>query len=268
MAKLCSLASGSSGNCIYISNNKTGLLIDAGISFKAISQRLKDSNIYENNIKALLISHEHSDHIKCAGVVSRKLDIPIYANSNTWEAMESSLGKLKNKNIKVFKTGSEFEIENILIKSFSIPHDAVEPVGFTLQLKGVKVGFATDLGYFSDGAKDNLKNSDFVFLESNHDVEMLKVGNYPYFLKRRILSEVGHLSNESAGNAACELIESGINRIMLGHLSQENNFPQLAYETVKSIMCAKGIKIGKDVDLSLAPRNSVSKIISWDNCIL
>lgn len=264
IAKLCSLASGSSGNCTYISNNGTGFLIDAGISYKSIYNNLKSLDICASSIKALLITHEHSDHIKCAGVVSRKLDIPIYANENTWEAMVQFLGKLNSKNIRFFKTGTEFEIDDVLVNSYNIPHDAVEPVGFTFKIGRMKIGFATDLGYFSDEIKVNLKGSNLVMLESNHDVEMLKAGSYPYFLKRRILSEIGHLSNEDAGQAACGLVESGIKKIMLGHLSKENNFPQLAYETVKSIMGEKSIKVGRDVDLCLAPRSSVSKVFTWD----
>ena len=265
IAKLCSLASGSSGNCTYISNNGTGFLIDAGISYKSIFHSLKDVGICTSSIKALLVTHEHSDHIKCAGVVSRKLNIPIYANENTWEAMEPFLGKLNPKNIRFFRTGSEFEIDDILVNSYNIPHDAVEPVGFTFKMGQMKIGFATDLGYFSDEIKANLKGSNLVMLESNHDVEMLKAGSYPYFLKRRILSETGHLSNEDAGKAACLLVESGISKIMLGHLSKENNFPQLAYETVKSIMGEEGIKIGKDVDLCLAPRSSASKVFLFEH---
>ncbi len=267
-AKLCSLASGSSGNCTYISNNGTGFLVDAGISYRSIFHSLKEVGICTSSIKALLVTHEHSDHIKCAGVVSRKLNIPIYANENTWVAMEPSLGKLNPKNIRLFKTGTGFEIDDISVSSYNIPHDAVEPVGFTFGMGKMKIGFATDLGYFSDEIRENLKGSDFILLESNHDVEMLKAGSYPYFLKRRILSEIGHLSNEDAGQAACELVNSGICKIMLGHLSKENNFPQLAYETVKSIMVEKGIKLGEDVDLCIAPRSGVSEVFIWDNMMV
>ena len=262
--KLCTLASGSSGNCTFIINNDTGLLVDAGISYKSIFQSLKSIDICTSKIKALLITHEHSDHIRCAGVVSRKLNIPIYANEKTWDAIYSSLGKVSLENIKIFETGTEFEIENIKIKSFNIPHDAIEPVGFAFQMESIKIGLATDLGEFTQEAEESLKGSDFVLLESNHDIEMLKAGRYPYFLKRRILSEYGHLSNMAAGHAACELVNSGISTIMLGHLSKENNFPELAYETVKGIMKEKEIKIGWDVDLNLAPRNNASRLFIWD----
>ncbi len=262
--KLCSIASGSSGNCIYIGDSRTGFLIDAGISCKAILESLKNIGICTNTIKALLVTHEHSDHIKSVGALSRKLDIPIYANTKTWEAMDGSLGKVKSENIKIFQTGGEFEIYDVLIRPFHIPHDAFEPVGFSFSMEGVKLGFATDLGYFSHEVEEALKGSDFVMLESNHDVEMLKAGKYPYFLKRRIMGERGHLSNEAAGYAACELVDSGISSIMLGHLSRENNFPQLAYETVKGIMEEKGIKIGQDVILDLAPRSTISRVFTWD----
>ncbi len=266
--KLCSLSSGSSGNCIYINNNGAGLLIDGGISCKSTFQNLRNAGECTSTIKALLITHEHSDHIKCAGVISRKLDIPIYANANTWEAMESSLGRVKSENIKIFETGKEFEIDGIRIKAYNIPHDAIEPVGFSFVMQDIKIGFATDLGYFSDEAMENLKGSDFVLLESNHDIEMLKAGSYPYFLKRRILGEKGHLSNEAAGHAAYELINAGAKQIMLGHLSRENNFPELAFETVKSVLEEKGISIGRDVDLNLAPRSTPSRVFIWDNCAI
>ena len=263
--RICSIASGSSGNCIYIGDDRTGFLVDAGISCKAILESLKNIGICNSSIKALLVTHEHSDHIKSAGAISRKLNIPIYANSKTWEAMESSLGKIKSENIKIFETGEEFSMWDACIRPFNIPHDAIEPVGFSFNIKGAKLGIATDLGHFSHEVKDGLKDSDFVMLESNHDVEMLKAGSYPYFLKRRIMGDNGHLSNDAAGYAACELVDLGINKIMLGHLSRENNFPQLAYETVKGIMEEKDIKIGQDVILDLAPRSSISKVFAWDN---
>lgn len=266
--KLCSIASSSSGNCIYLGSDRTGFLVDGGISRKAILENLKNLGVPTESIKALLVTHEHSDHIKSIGALSRKLDIPIYANAKTWEAMEASLGNIKSKNVIIFETGTEFQIEDVIIRPFHIPHDAVEPVGFSFIIGGVKLGFATDLGNFDRNVEKGLKDSDFVMLESNHDVEMLKAGSYPYFLKRRIMGEHGHLSNEAAGYAACELVNSGISQIMLGHLSRENNFPQLAYETVKGIMEEKGIKLGEDVILELAPRSSISKVFIWDKDIL
>ena len=261
-ARLCSIASGSSGNCIYIGNDKSGLLVDAGVSCKNILENLKNIGVCTESIKGLLVTHEHSDHMKSIGAMSRKLNIPIYANSKTWEALDGSIGTVKAENIRVFDTGKEFSIEDICILSFSISHDAADPVGYTFSLGMEKLGLATDLGYFSETVRDALKGSRFVMLEANHDVEMLKVGSYPYFLKRRILGEFGHLSNESSGHAACELVGLGVEQIMLGHLSRENNFPQLAYETVRGIMEEKGIMVQKDVTLDVAPRSSISKVFA------
>ena len=261
--KLCSIASGSSGNCIYLGGEDTGLLVDAGISRKAILESLKGLDICFESIKALLVTHEHTDHIRSIGALSRKFDIPIYANGCTWEAMEGALGNIKSKNIKLFETDKEFQIDNITIKPFLIPHDAAEPVGFTFDIKGLKLGVATDLGTFDSNTAKNLQGSEFVMLESNHDEEMLKAGDYPYFLKRRIMGEFGHLSNESAGYAVCELVKSGVEKILLGHLSRENNFPQLAYETVKGIIEENNIKYNYDIKLELAPRNSISKVFMW-----
>jgi len=257
--RLCSLSSGSSGNCIYVGNDSSGLLIDCGVSGKEIFEGLKNIGVCTTTIKGILVTHEHSDHTKGIGVVSRKLNIPIYANSKTWEGIGDSIGKIKSENIKLFDTGTDFEINEIGIKTYNIPHDAAEPVGFSFMKGSRKVCIATDLGYFSEEVKSNIKASDMVLLEANHDIEMLKVSQYPYFLKRRILSDVGHLSNEAAGKAVLELLDSGVNKILLGHLSKENNFPELAYETVKSILEENKVKIGKDIELNVAPRKGISK---------
>jgi len=262
ITKFCSIASGSSGNCIYVGNDESGLLIDAGVSCKNILENLKNIGICTSSIKGILVTHEHSDHMKSIGAMSRKLNIPIYANAKTWEALGGGIGTVKTENIRIFETGEEFCIDDVCISPFSISHDAAEPVGFTFSFGSEKLGLATDLGYFSQTVKDALKGAHFVMLEANHDVEMLKVGSYPYFLKRRILGEFGHLSNEASGYAACELVGLGVKQIMLGHLSKENNFPQLAYETVRGIMEEKGISVQKDVTLDVAPRSSVSKVFT------
>lgn len=257
--RLCSLSSGSSGNCIYVGNDNSGLLVDCGISGKAIIKGIKDIGVCTSTIKAVLVTHEHSDHIRSVGIISRKLNIPIYANINTWNNMSNSIGNISPENIKVFSTGEEMEIEGIGVKSFNIPHDASEPMGYCFYSKNRKISIATDLGYFSDTVKESISGSDMVMLESNHDIEMLKVGKYPYFLKRRILSDYGHLSNEAAGNAVYELLNSGVREVMLGHLSKENNFPELAYQTVISILEQKGVKVGEDISIDLAPRSGISK---------
>jgi len=174
------------------------------------------------------------------------------------------IGTVKPENIRSFKTGEELEIAGIGIKSFSIPHDAADPVGYSFYEGNNKVSIATDLGYFSDTVKENIRGSDMVLLESNHDIEMLMTGRYPFFLKRRILSEHGHLSNEAAGNAVYELLQTGVREVLLGHLSQENNFPELAYETVKGILKQNNINVDADIKLDLAPRNGISRFYNID----
>lgn len=257
--RLCSLSSGSSGNSIYVGNDNGGLLVDCGISGKEILKNLMDIGVCNSTIKAILVTHEHSDHIRSVGIISRKLNIPIYANINTWNSMANYIGNIKPENIRVLAVGEELEVEGIGIKSFSIPHDAADPIGYSFYSGQKKISIATDLGYFSDTVKESISGSDMVMLESNHDIEMLKVGKYPYFLKRRILSDHGHLSNEAAGMAVYELLNTGVREVMLGHLSKENNFPELAYETVKGILEQKDVKIGEDINIELAPRSGTSK---------
>lgn len=257
--RLCSLSSGSSGNCIYVGSENTGVLVDCGVSGKEIFENLKNIGVCTSTIKAILVTHEHSDHTKGVGVVSRKLNIPIYANSGTWAGMDGSIGAVKAENIKLFDTKADFNINELNIKPYSIPHDAADPVGYSFTLGNKKVCIATDLGYFSDEVKSNIQQSDVVLLESNHDINMVKVSHYPYFLKRRILSDVGHLSNEAAGNAVLDLMNTGVKRVLLGHLSKENNFPELAYQTVKNILEENKVVIGKDIELDVAPRRGISK---------
>lgn len=257
--KLCSIASGSSGNCIFVGDSQSGVLVDCGVSGKEILNGLKNIGICTSTIKAILVTHEHSDHTKGLGIISRKLNIPIYANVKTWEGIGDTIGAVKAENIRQFDTGNEFVIGDLAIKPYGIPHDAADPVGFCFYDGRVKACIATDLGHFSDNVKENIKGSDMIMLEANHDIEMLKVGRYPYFLKRRILGDFGHLSNEAAGHAILELLNSGVKKVLLGHLSKENNFPELAYETVKSILEEKKVNVGKDIQLDMAPRSSVSR---------
>ncbi|MEA4848000.1 MAG: MBL fold metallo-hydrolase [Clostridiaceae bacterium] len=262
--RLCSLSSGSSGNCIFVGNGNSGLLVDCGISGKEALSNLNRIGICSSAIKAVVVTHEHSDHIKGVGIISRKLGIPVYANINTWNSMGALIGAVKPEHIRCFAVGEELEVAGIGIKSYSIPHDAADPVGFCFYEGNKKISIATDLGYFSDTVKENISGSDMIMLESNHDIEMLMTGRYPFFLKRRILSEQGHLSNEAAGNAVYELIQTGVREVLLGHLSKENNFPELAYETVKGILEQRKVKINVDIKLDLAPRNGISRCYNID----
>ncbi len=261
MIKFCSLFSGSSGNSLFVGYGRTKVLIDAGLSAKRIVNAL--CSIGENplELSAILISHEHSDHIKGAGIMSRKFDIPIYANKNTWEAMEQFIGPVDVKNKVYFETGADFEIGDVPVKAFSIPHDAAEPVGFNFLIKDKKLTTATDIGHINKELLSNLENSDLLLIESNHDVEMLKVGPYPWNLKKRILGEQGHLSNEMASKVVAYLAEKGTRNFMLGHLSRENNFPELAFQTVLNLLQEKKIVIGKDILLDVVLRDRTSRVV-------
>lgn len=265
MIKLCPLRSGSSGNAILAFTEKTKLLIDCGVSGKAVFGALDEIGITPSEIDAILVTHEHIDHSKGVGVVSRKLDIPIYANSGTWLGMECSsvnLGKLSEKNVKVIKSNSEFEIGDIAIKPFEIPHDANEPVGYRLNSGNKQIAVATDMGRIDDSVYETIKGSSIVLLESNYDLNMLNIGDYPYHLKQRIKGKFGHLCNEDAGEFAVKLANTGTKNIVLGHLSNQNNYPELAFETVKSILEEYGIIPNADFGLSVAKRSAVSGVYS------
>ena len=261
MIKICTLFSGSSGNSIFIGKNNTKLLIDAGVSAKRIINALYSIGENPSELSAILITHEHNDHIKGAGILSRRFGIPIYANENTWQVIEKLIGPVDVCNKKFFYTEKNFEIGNTNVLPFNIPHDAVDPVGFNIFIKNKKVTTATDIGHINAKVIKNIEKSDFVLLESNHDVEMLKVGPYPFFLKQRIMGEKGHLSNEMAAKTVVHLVKKGTTKFLLGHLSHKNNFPELAYQTVFSELHRNEIKIGRDILLDIALRNEAGKII-------
>lgn len=261
MIKFCSLFSGSSGNSIFIRIGNTRLLIDAGLSGKKISQALLSIGENPADLSAVLVSHEHVDHVRGAGIISRKYNVPIYANQNTWEMMEQGLGPVSIDNRVYFDTGNEFELGGICIKAFPISHDAAEPVGFNFFAENKKVTIATDIGCVDSTLLKCLEMSDLILLESNHDVEMLRVGPYPWSLKRRIMGDRGHLSNEMAGEVVVHLAEKGTRNFLLGHLSRENNFPELAYQTVCNALNERKICAGTDVMLDVALRDRVGKVI-------
>ena len=261
MIKFCSLYSGSSGNSLFISDGTTRILIDAGLSAKKIILALHSIGEKPEDISAVLISHEHVDHTRGVGIISRKFKTSIYANENTWNSMENDIGPVLAENKVCFNTGEAFSIGEITVKAFPIPHDASEPVGFNFFLQDKKITTATDIGHINDEVLGYLEDSDILLLESNHDVEMLKVGPYPYPLKRRILSEIGHLSNEVAGEVIAHMAEKGTKIFFLGHLSKENNFPELAYQTTFNALIEKKLVIGVDITLEVALRDRVSSVV-------
>lgn len=261
MIKFCSLYSGSSGNCIFIRSGDTKILVDVGLSGKRIIEALHSIGENPMELSAILVTHEHSDHTKGVGILSRKFNVPIYANERTWEAMEREIGPVNIQNKMYFNTEAEFEIGPIGVKAFPIPHDAAEPVGYNFNIGDKKITLATDIGHITNGLLGYLEASDLLFLESNHDVEMLKVGPYPWSLKKRIMGEDGHLSNEMAGKVIAHFAEQGMRRFVLAHLSKENNFPELAYQTVYNALTEKNICVGTDVSLEVASRDRAGRVI-------
>lgn len=258
--KYCSIASGSSGNCHYIGYKDTNILIDAGLSGKRITKGLDEIDIDANKLNGIFVTHEHSDHIKGIGVLSRKYDLPIFVNYKTWNAIKEKIGKVKEENIKIFENDKEYAIGDMGIKPFSITHDAVDPVGFKMTDGKKAISVATDIGHVSDNIKENLLGSKLIVLESNYDKEMLLMGSYTYALKKRVMSDIGHLSNEAAAKFAVELIKNGAENLLLAHLSRENNFPALAFETSNHILTENGMKIGKDANLEVLMRDDRSKL--------
>ncbi len=262
--RMCSIASGSSGNCIYVGSDDTHLLVDTGISKKRIEEGLKELEIKGEELNGILVTHEHSDHIQGLGVFSRKYAIPIYATPGTIRGIEksSSLGKMPEGLLHPIETDKMFTLGNIEINPFRISHDANEPCGYRMEQGGKAVAVATDLGTYDDYIVKKLEKLDAVLLEANHDIHMLEVGGYPYPLKRRILGDKGHLSNELSGQLLCDILHDNLKHIMLGHLSKENNYARLAYETVKlEVTLADNDYKGEDLDMWVAKRDSVSDII-------
>ena len=232
--QLYSIASGSSGNCIYLGEEDGGILIDAGISRKRIVTGLERKGLSLNDIKAIFITHEHSDHISGLGPVLRKNPIPVYATADTVSAIweKTNMNNISPELFHSIRPEEEIEAGEMLVRPFSISHDAVDPVCYTVEKQGKRAAVATDMGCFDDTIIRVLGQCDSVLIEANHDINMLQVGPYPYSLKMRILGNKGHLSNTSCADLIKEILHKDLKHLVLGHLSRENNFPQLAYRTV------------------------------------
>ena len=237
------LASGSTGNAFYIESNKTRLLIDAGLSGKQIDRLFNEVDLDPNQLDGILVTHEHSDHIKGLGIVARKYNLPIYANEKTWNAMEHQLGKLTTDQKFHFAANSVKTFADMDVESFSVSHDAADPMFFTFRHNDKKVALVTDLGYVSERIKDTIKGADAYVFESNHDVSMLQMGSYPWSVKQRILGDSGHVSNEDCGLALCDVIDHNTKRVYLAHLSKDNNMKDLARMSVDQVLRERGIEM-------------------------
>ena len=242
MIKLIPLFSSSKGNCTYIETDTTSLLVDIGVSCKRLTEKLNELNINPETIEGILVTHEHSDHIKGIKVFATKYNVPVYATEKTWNYLKSSI-VLPETQTRLFVPNYSFNIGNIKVHPFNIPHDAVDPCGFSFFSDGKKVTVATDLGCINDYLLSNMIDSTSILLESNHDLTMLKAGPYPWSLKQRISGNFGHLSNDTSAKVVEILAKKGTTNFILGHLSEENNFPELAKETICSHLKINNINI-------------------------
>ncbi|MGY4688241.1 MBL fold metallo-hydrolase [Salibacterium sp. K-3] len=230
------LASGSTGNAVYVETERQRLLIDAGLSGKKIENLFAQISRSPADIDGVLITHEHSDHIKGAGVLARKYQLPLYANPKTWQAMESSLGTIASDQKFVFEQNAVETFEDLDIESFPVSHDAADPMFFVFHHEGKKFTLATDMGYVTEQTKGLIRNSDMFVFEANHDLNMLRMGRYPWNVKRRILGDTGHVSNEDAASALAEVVGDRTSRVYLAHLSRDNNMKELARMSVRQIL--------------------------------
>lgn len=261
--RLCSIASGSSGNCIYVGSDTTHLLVDVGISGKRTEAGLKELGLKMEDIDGIFITHEHSDHIAGLGVLARKYGTPLYATKGTIQAIQKTtvLGRIPEELFHTVRADEKIIIKDMVCNPMKISHDAAEPVAYRLQHGKQRVGIVTDLGTYNEYTVESLRGMDALLLEANHDIKMLQVGPYPYHLKQRILGDRGHLSNERAGQLLCSLIHDNLKAVMLGHLSKENNLPELAYEAVRVEVT---MEQGKNLEFPMyvASRNELSPIIN------
>lgn len=263
--RFVSIASGSSGNCIYAGTEHTHILVDAGISAKRIEQGLFEVGLKPSELSAICITHEHSDHVKGLGVLARKYEIPIYATEGTLREIRKikSLGEYPEELLTPVRPDVDFFVGDLTVKPFHIDHDAADPVAYRIQSETKAVAVATDLGHFNQYTIDHLLELDAVLIESNHDLRMLETGPYPYYLKRRIMGDFGHLSNENAGRLLDCILSDRLQHILLGHLSKENNLPELAYETVKLEVDEGDCPYcSSDFHMAIASRERMSEIIT------
>ncbi len=264
--RFTSIASGSSGNCTYIGSDNTHILIDAGVSKKRIEEGLNQLGVTLSDLSAIFVTHEHVDHIAALHTILKKYDIPIYATNGTITGIRNSDKKCEMVDSRFIpvQVDKEVAVGDMIINPMTISHDALEPCGYRIFCGDKKIGVATDLGCYTDYTVESLKNCDALLLEANHDVRMLQTGPYPYQLKRRILGDTGHLSNEKSGELLCKLLNDKIQGIFLGHLSKENNLPELAYETVRvEIEMGDNPYSANDFPLMVARRAELSPVLEF-----
>ena len=249
MLRYATLLSGSSGNVSYIENETDAVLLDGGISFKQLSLLSDGLGISLHKVRGILLTHEHSDHSKGVGVIARKLKVPIFATAGTWAKIRPRAGKLPEEHIRTLKAGDSFPLASLDIETFSLSHDAVDPCGYIVGSGERKVAFVTDTGVVEDELCYRLRECAGLVLEANHDVDMLKTGPYPYYLKKRILSEQGHLSNRDCRDLLLQVLGERTRAVTLAHLSAENNRPSIARTCIEEALTHR-----QDITLCVAPR--------------
>lgn len=257
----CPLFSGSSGNAVFVGAGDTRILIDAGLSGRAVAEALASIGVLPETLSAILVTHEHSDHIRGVGILSRKYRLPVFANAGTWQAMARQIGEVSPHLRREFRTGESFYIGELCVLPYPVSHDAAEPVGYRVDHGAHGVATATDTGVLGQAALEALRGVDVVLLESNHDPAMLRANeHYSAALKKRILGRRGHLSNGDCGEALWQLYQTGVRHAVLGHLSHENNTPELALEAAQQALRAHGLEPGRDMRLDLAWRDHVGGV--------
>lgn len=257
MKGFCPLASGSKGNCIYLGTNQTKILIDAGISTKQLVSRLAQINVDLADIDAILITHEHTDHIQGLKILACKMGIPVFANSETAKGIVEALHECPK--FKIFSTGEPFEFGDLQIHPFSIQHDTLDPVAFTIRVDNLKLGFCTDLGFVTTLVRNQLRECDYLYIEANHQPSMVHASSRPMIYKQRVLGRTGHLSNESCGELLRDVAHAGLKHVHLAHLSSECNSPETALSVVGKILAEKGITL----EMCIAPQERISKAVCF-----
>ena len=252
MFRFCPLASGSKGNALYLRHHETQILVDAGISFKALASKLGEIDVDIGEIEAILVTHEHGDHVRGIEKVARTLDIPVFANSETAKAIIKEVRE--RPRFKIFSTGEPFEYGGIEIHPFSIQHDTLDPVAFTFQMEGIKLGVCADLGFATTLVKARLLNCTYLYIEANHEPSMVHACSRPALYKQRVLGRQGHLSNSACAELVQSIDHEGLKHIYLAHLSEECNHPDLAIKRVKE-------QVTREISLSIAHQHRVSDLI-------
>ena len=257
MLKFISFGSGSSGNCYYLGTATDALLIDIGVGIRTLKKHCRDYGISLSTVKRVLITHDHADHIKSVGSFSYDYSVPVYATGKVHDGIDHNYcitRKVSSEMRKVLTVGETLQLGDFTVRPFAVPHDASENVGYEIQVEGLTIVIITDVGSITDVIKEAISHADYLVIEANHDVEMLQNGPYPEYLKKRILSGSGHLSNDSCGKALAENMMERLKHVWLCHLSEENNHPELARKTVETVLRSYGIIPGKDMELEVLRR--------------